>query len=204
MEQKREEKIPVAITGGSVVFLIVVGCLLFLWYGKPYQALPSLSASTTPPVAAPLIRTTPGVETWYTNDTLHFSFRLPDGFMAPEAKSVNVSGAQAVTVYNKDGDTLLVVAIPLASAAGALTEDEIHANTPGQTITNVEQGAVGALVTGFSFDTDDKEWGGDGVGFWFAYNGYLYEITTYAKDAPLLDFIRSTWQFSPPVPPPPK
>jgi hypothetical protein len=193
---------------GAVVVLTALG--FFLWYAHSRPASPSgLGTSTAPSAlsgssspASSLIKATPGIETWYTNKKLHFSFRIPDGFTAPDIKtgSPNVQG---VLVENAAGDELIVAVFPLANGpTGPLTVDGIRENAPGQIITNVTQGVIGAVVTGLSFDTDAQAWGGDGVGFWFAYNGYLYELTAYKKDQELLDFVRSTWQFSPPVPPP--
>lgn len=210
MEQKpSQEQIPTAVTGGVAIVLVALGFFFFLFHTtspRPALLTSDVASSTIPSAntvtSSPLIHTTPGVETWYTNDTLHFSFRLPDGFMAPEAKT-NVSGAQAVTVYNTSGDKLLVVAIPITVDIGnTLSAQDIIADTKGQVVTNIRPAIVGTVVTGLAFDTDSKEWGGEGSALWFKFNGYLYEVTTYAKDAPLLDFIRSTWQFSKPVPPP--
>ena len=204
-----QKSVSPVVTGGAVIVLAALGFFLFLFHADSHPALlTSDVASSTVPSAdtaasSSLFKTTPGVETWYTNDKLHFSFRLPDGFMAPEAKSVNVPGAQAVTVYNTSGDKLLVVAIPITVDIGnTLSAQDIIADTKGQVVTNIRPAIVGTVVTGLAFDTDSKEWGGEGSALWFKFNGYLYEVTTYAKDAPLLDFIRSTWQFSKPVPPP--
>lgn len=197
------ERSPVAIAMGTAVLVATLG--FFVW---KTSSQPVSTVSSAPPIisgeSTPLVHTTPGIESWYTNDQFHFSFRLPDGFLAPEAKSVNVEGAQAVIVHNSSDDELFVLVLPFHNKVGDMvTAEDIRANSVGEHITNVQLGTIAGSLPGLSFATDSTQWGGDGVAFWFIHGNYLFELSTFRKDEPLLNYIRKTWQFAPPTPPPP-
>ena len=193
----------------AIIFIVLLaGAGWYLWQeGASSQS--SATAANSLTAGSPdagdgsvSIHTTPGVESWYTNAALHFSFRLPDGFMAPDAKSVNVAGAHAAIVYNKAGDELLVVAVPQSVVTGGgLSLNDIRNDSPGEVIGNATTTSITGIPA-IEFATNAKEWGGNGIGLWFLRDGYRYELMTYRKDAALLEYIRETWQFAPPAPPP--
>ncbi len=189
------------IVYGVLAALFVVA---LVWYGVSSRDTATIEAPTfTLPVAsstAPTSRitTTPGVERWYTNEKLTFSFRLPDGFSAPEIET-KVPGEHGVVVYNDAGDRLLVYANPIAEGTELRAED-IAALLPGVRVAEVREGTISTVVRGFWFRTDAKEWEGDGVMFWTAYNGYLYQLQTAGKNNDLLEFIVANWYFAPPAP----
>jgi hypothetical protein len=188
------------------VLLAVVLGGFGIWYfstgSSPTPLTPVDIGSTTPSALtlpadeanSPLLKTTPGVERRYVNDALKFYFRLPDGYMATD-QPTTLKTTHAVIVVNKAGDGFLVIAVPLKADSGPLSADAIQANSPEQTITNVQEVPVNGGITGYMFQTDNPLWKGNGVGLWFTHDGYLYKVSSYARDLPLVDFARVSWGF---------
>ncbi len=187
--------------GIGVLFLGLALFGAFGWRGS--ARLMEERSATTSVFSIPghelVLTTTSGIESWYTNETLKFSFRLPDGFLAPEADP-GAPGAHAVVVHDDADHRLTVVALPVKGIT-TLTEEDIKANMPGAIIMSVREGYIGTLVRGLYFSAQtgaDREQ----TAFWFLYDGYVYELSTATEDAVLLDFIVSTWRFAPPTPSP--
>jgi hypothetical protein len=150
-----------------------------------------------------LIRFTPGIEAWYTNEALHFSFRIPEGFSAPDG-TVNAGTGHIVELSNTKSDKLLILALPIDTGADqVLTEQIVRDNAPGQNLSDFHEGLLQEGTRGLMFRTDSGEWGGGGIAFWFIHDTYLYELSTYTRDAELLDAVMQTWRFGLPVPPSP-
>ena len=173
------------------VLIALLGTSFFLSRPSHPAAEGGTEASST------MLRFTPGVERWYTNETLGFSFRLADGFSAPEPDA-SVPGGQSVKVYDASGNLLTVTATP--SSLLRLTPSGLGAG-PGEGIKGVRDVSVGNTgLGGYAFTTDLPLWGGDGIGVEFLKGGYLYEIYTYHKDEDLINLTLSTFRFSPPTP----
>lgn len=168
--------------------------------------IPTFTTATNTPVATSQpqskITTTSGIERWYTNTTLNFSFRLPDGFSAPDIDT-DVAGVYGTKVYNDSGSVLTVLVYPLTEGP-SITIEDIRANLPGTVISGVQEGFIGTVVRGISFRTNAEEWGGDGIAFWVAYNGHVYQLSAARKDQDLMDFVVANWFFAPPTPPQPQ
>ena len=212
------EQRTIFLTAGAAVLCLLLG--LYFWHTgrqnagteegtlKFVPAVAQTQASTTPvafpktsevtPQRTRALTTTPGVERWYTNTALKFSFRLPDGFSAPDGDT-GTPGVYAVAVYNPEGDALVVMAYPISQGT-AITESVLRANLPNEHITDVREGVIGTAVRGLYFRSDDPDWGGDAIGFWAAYNGYLYELRTFRHEQALMDFVIANWFFAPPTP----
>ena len=143
----------------------------------------------------------PNVEIWYKNEKPAFSFRVPQGFTTPNTSIVDGKG-QEVVVINEDQDALLMLMYPISSGADTeLTEGIVRQNSPEERVSDFRQVSLTEGVRGLYFKTDAKVWDGDGVAFWFIHDGYLYEISTYRKDAELLELVTKTLRFGVPVPP---
>ncbi len=204
----------VVISGTIAALIIAVPLVYFLFQPRTITApLWNMASSTDtardaysfiPSSDSSLVRFTKGMEAWYVNEKLHFSFRIPDGFSAPDGALKGSSG-QVVILSNNKGDDLLILALPITNGANQiLTEQIVRDNAPGQNLSGFRESSLKEGTRGLSFRTDSSEWGGDGIAFWFTHDGYLYELTTYGKDAELLDLVMQTWRFSVPVAPPAK
>lgn len=192
---------------GLATALVMVTLVFFAWRWSDdgteisTSMLPSSAFSDSiplTPASAKKITTTDGVERWYTNDALKFSFRLPDGFYAPDINT-KVNGVYGVKVYNDASAVLIVLVYPLASGT-ALTEERVKANLPDVSVIDVKEGFIATVARGLWFRTNAPEWGGDGIAFWVPYNGHLYQIMSARKDQDLMDFVVASWQFAPPRP----
>ncbi len=184
-----------------VVFIFIAVALSAIGWRAPAKSIETkdgIITTTAIPGKSLTLATTEGQDHWYTNKELLFSFRIPDGFRAPEA-SPAVPGSRAVIVENDAGNRLTVIAIPVPGIT-TLTPEDIPPNIPGAEIGPVQEGVVGKLVKGllFTYRQEGKEY----AAFWFALNGYVYELSTTVEDAVLLDFVLSSWRFAKPTPPP--
>ena len=201
------------IIGAASVLVIATLLAYFLFTHSPsteplWQSATSTEAvrdiySYVPNPNSTLIRFQEGVQAWYTNERLNFSFRLPEGFTAPDG-TLKDSKGQVVTLSNGSGDDLLLLALPITSGADRkLTEDLVKENSPNQNLSDFRERTLKDGTRGLEFRTDSNDWNGSGIAFWFIKDGYLYELTTYEKDAELLELVVGTLHFAKPVPPPP-
>jgi hypothetical protein len=185
---------------GVLVVVLVLGALNWRPSTESVEHTSGNATTTTITAKGLTLTTTEGQEHWYTNKELKFSFRLPDGFMAPEGKT-DSPNTHAVVVHDDADNKILVIVLPIESGTKLIKED-IAANLPDVPVSNIREGFVGTVIRGFSFSSDAEYWGGASVNFWFAYNGYLYQISTSDGDVALLEFVMNSWRFDPPTPPP--
>ncbi|MBI3572566.1 hypothetical protein HY091_03510 [Candidatus Kaiserbacteria bacterium] len=184
----------------TFVSLVVVGIFGALWWhgwrlnpaGAGAGASAPAPASSTEPIVG--FSVTSGVETRYLDDANRFSFGIPDGFRAEEVPAANEAGAVAILVQNAAREGVEVVARPLAKGSPELSEAAVRATLPNEVVTNVVPVVV-AGVPALSFDTDSTLWDGTDHEVWFVYGAYLYQLSTYTRDAALADFIRSSWRW---------
>lgn len=147
------------------------------------------------------IRVTPGVERWYTNKGLDFSFRLPDGYSAPEFDT-KTPGVVGVVVYKDENVPLVVRVYPIASGT-RITPAGLRDHFALVGVRDIEERFIGTVVRGLAFRTSDPDWGGAAIGLWAPFNGRVYEIMTTAENQELFDFILANWFFAPPALPKP-
>jgi hypothetical protein len=173
---------------------------------SPLFHVPQLASSTqaTTPQSTNegSLVTTSGVEHWYSNTALKFSFQLPDGFEAPEIDT-GAKGVYGVWVHNDAGAQLVVLINPIAEGS-SISAAGIKDNLPGVAVYDVQDTFIGTVVHAVKFRNNSDEWGGDGVSVWAAYNGHVYQISAARKDQDLLNFVITHWFFAPPQPPRPK
>lgn len=144
------------------------------------------------------ISVTPGVERWYTNPELNFSFKLPDGFSAPDIRT-DQAGVHGVLVRNNEGQILTVYAYPVA-AGTVLSAKSVYEYFPKARPVSVMGKDISVFVSGFEFEIDDARWGGEGIAFLTIYNGYRFEIATSLVNQEMFNFIINSWRFAPPTP----
>lgn len=210
MNNESAEGNKIIIAGAAAAFLVCVIIVLGIFF-KPKLPLWNFSASPeeaekayayTPRSDSTIIKFTEGVNAWYVNEKLGFSFRLPDGFSAPDGK---VAGADThvVELSNGKGNDLHVVALKIKEGADqVLTEKAIRANAPEEVLSGFTSGMLPDGTAGYVFETNAEKWAGEGLAFWFTKDGYLFTLSTAKKDEELLDLVMKTWNFGRPVAPP--
>jgi hypothetical protein len=175
----------IGIAGALIAVGLTAGFLIY----KGGGSAPAISV----PASQGPIHYTDGVEAWYTNDAPPFSFRLPDGFTAPNGP---VEGGKEIFVKNDAGVVLRVLALAIATGKdNPLTEDIVRANVGDAAVSDFRPAMLADGVGGLAFSTADAAWDGDGVAFWFIHDGYLYELSTARKDADLLSLLMQTLTF---------
>jgi hypothetical protein len=143
------------------------------------------------------------VNAWYVNEKLGFSFRLPDGFSAPDGK-LQGADTHVVELSNGKGNILHIVVLKIKEdSEQELTEEAVRLNAQDEILSNFTESVLPDGTSGFIFETDSAKWGGNGVAFWFTKEGYLFTLTTAKKDAELLDLVMQTWNFGRPIAPSP-
>jgi hypothetical protein len=198
---------------GVLTALILAGLLWFLTSSKIAQeplwndsASPQESAQAYEYVPNPdsiLIKFTEGINTWYVNETLRFSFRLPDGFSAPDGK-VKDANTYVVELSNGKGNTLHIVALKIKdNASETLSEDIIRQQLLEENPHNFKADSLKEGTKGLYFETNSATEGSEGIAFWFTKDGYLYTFATARKDAELLELVMQTFRFGGAVLPPP-
>lgn len=200
------------ILSGAIAALIICIVISVAIFFKPKAPLWNFLASKkeaekayayNPNSDSQLIKFTEGVNAWYVNEKLGFSFRLPDGFSAPDGK-LQGADTYVVELSNGKGNILHVVALKIKEGADQkLSEEAIRTLSPNEELTNFATGVLPDGTEGFVFETDSTEWGGEGIAFWFTKDGYLFTLTTAKKDGELLDLVMKTWNFGRPIPPQP-
>lgn len=190
----------------SIIILVIALLAIFVG-GMFYTASDELTSEDkidttllplTIPTSQNAITVTPGIERWYTNPKRVFSFRLPDGFYAPDIET-GQPGVYGVRVYNDAGALLTVYAYPIGKGT-VLNAETIQANLPDVVVTDIKERVVSSFIPGFEFKTDDAELGGNGLVLWAMYDGYLHEISSSSNNQELFEFVVDNWYFAPPSP----
>lgn len=200
------------ILAGALAALIICAIIFLGIYFKAQTPLWNFSASQeeagkayayTPNPDSQVIKFTEGVNAWYVNEKLGFSFRLPDGFTAPDGK-LQGSETHVVHLSNGKGSELSVVARKITVGADTpLSVEIIRSQAVDENLSNFSEGILPDGTSGFMFESDSEEWGGATIAFWFIKKGYLFTLTTAKRDAELLDLVMKTWNFGLPVAPQP-
>lgn len=126
----------------------------------------------------------------YENPTYGFSISLPPGYAAYDFSQY---GTETVIIESSDNKGIQLEISPWDEPPDALTPSRITEDT-GLHVSGAEplrlQGAEG-----YSFQTDSDAFNGASADAWFIHDGYVYQLSTYAMDEPLLRAILSTWKF---------
>ena len=200
---------PTYIAG--VIVALVFAIVIFFVLQKPVQPLWDTSVSEgesrqvyeyAPNPNSTLIKFTEGVNVWYVNETLRFSFRIPDDFSAPDGK-VKDSNTHVVELSNGKGNMLQIVAMKIKDdASETLTEEILRQQLPEESLSNFKSTSLKEGTSGLYFETSSAAVGGNGIAFWFTKNSYLYTLTTTKKDTELLELVMQTWHFGGAIAPP--
>lgn len=179
------------IYGPLALVLIGVGAFL-IYRGGSTQPSTTPYQETLPPLG--------DLSETYTNYTLGFSVAMPKDFASTEIPGEG--GVSTVLLQNKAGDGIQIVVTPLGETLMELTPDRIRADIPDLQMSDIEvlrvegPSAAGQVsYTGVAFRSDNEAFGGDSREVWFPFNGYLYQISTYARLDPLLKAMFATWKF---------
>lgn len=185
-------------TLGLAAAALIVGVIYFFAQGGELETPlnPLFVIPTSTPQSTSGLTTTPGVERFYTNDARTFSFRLPDGFNAPEFDT-EMQGVTGMMLEKEGREPLLVLDYRVAPMS-QLTVATVRESLPGTTLTNAREIIVQSVVRGLLFETEN------GLEVWMIHNGHLYRLLTPKTNQDLLDFVISNWYFAPPTPTPPK
>lgn len=187
----------------GVVMVTLGGVYWFFNYGSDQSAtLPAWVsefqfAPQTTETESALAPGASGVERWYSSKDPQFSFRLPDGYTAPNIDT-EVPGVRGVYVSNNAGSELTLYAYPIASGL-RVDEKTIRAYLAPQVVSDIRETVLSTVVRGYQFISTDSD-GIETLHVWAAYNGYVYTIQSLVADAPLFAFVTQNLFFAPAVP----
>lgn len=124
----------------------------------------------------------------YTNAQHNFTFTIPEGFGVIEKENL-------VVMNDGKGNGLQLVITKLGSDIEVLDEARIRAEVPGIVITNPQLVSIAGAGTGLAFRSENPVFEGSSRELWFVEDGYLFQLVTYDRLAPLLSAIYGTLEF---------
>lgn len=150
-----------------------------------YQVDPILSGESAVSPYGPLLKR-------YEEGTFGFSFNYPEEYEVTVFEEP-VGGATFV-VQDKKSDGFQVIVSPFDEPLTALTEERVRRDIPDLTIEAVQPVLLGDAGQGIAFVSDNDAFGGASREVWFVFDGYLFQISTYLKNDPLLQAVLGTWE----------
>lgn len=127
----------------------------------------------------------------FTDDSLGFSFVIPPGFHAQ--KTLDDSGETVLVQSADESHGFQVYITPFTDPASSVTKARIQSEAK-LTVANDSSITVAGAAQGLQFDSTADTPPTRQV--WFVYNGYLYQASTWASDANLLQTILASWHFN--------
>jgi len=185
------------------VVLFVGGILGFIFWQWSIQrsatsATPIVTTATTSEVSAQSSESSPAQDPAnglrFVDNRTRFSFPLPEGFTAQEYPYGDEPDSIAVIVQDSGDNGVEILVRPLSKNASAFSEDSVRATHPNETMTNF-RAITAEGVPALSFDSTSALWDGASHEVWFVKDGYLYQISSYARDASLVDAVAATWRW---------
>ena len=182
-----------------IVFaLIVVGTFLFFIIKKD---VPNIPDNIWTPRANNQIKNQPlqltsdnSVE--YLNTSHSFSFKYPKDMKVENFKESEDSPEVILVQNANEGKGFQIVITPFDEDVGnKLSKERIKLDVPDLLVKDEQSILIGQNGEGLAFLSDNADFGGKSREVWFVFNGFLYQISTYAHLDPILQSVFSTWQF---------
>ena len=126
----------------------------------------------------------------YRSEKYGYNFKYPIGFTVRSFED----GSGDTVIVEKGTDGFQIFISPF-DETGDITESRIRADIPDMKIEGAQPVLLGEQGKGLAFKSDNAAWGGASREVWFAFGGYLYQISTYERLDGLLRAVLATWQF---------
>ncbi len=165
----------------------------FLWqHGKSAGSATVASSLQT---ASPTSVDVPPLTQKYQDSKNGFSFNYPEGYSVTEANTD--ANSRTLLIQNAStSDGIQITLSPFTDSDTTITQEKIQADIPDMKVENPQPLAIlGQSGDGLAFESDNQAFNGDSREVWFVFHGYLYQVSTYAKDDPLLKAVFGTWVF---------
>lgn len=171
------------IIAGAVLLVVAVGVYFGLQNFSPKKVevstIPALSGSTSSDPAV------------FADDSLGFSFAIPEGFRAQ--KTLDDAG-ESILVQSADASHGFEVYISaFTDPAESITRERIEKEA-GLTVANDSPLTVSTVGQGIQFDSTTENPPMHHA--WFVYNGYLYQAHARIDDASVLQTMLASWKFT--------
>ena len=172
------------------VIIFLTGAGVFWYFQGPAQNLEVQPPSSSTPI--------PSLTQTYTDSAQHFSFNYPEGYSVREVSGDDTSrvliieNTSTAALPTEAGGIQIIITPDYPDPS--ITVETIHEAIPDMKVENPQSFPVGAN-SGLAFQSDNSAFGGASREVWFVYNGFLYQISTYAESDELLKKIFETWTF---------
>lgn len=181
----------------AIMLALAIGAFFMLRDGSTGQEAAVASATSAPrPSFQPEeeIRDLVYTET-YTHTNPSFSFRHPTDF---RVASTREGAGELITVQNTSTGTGLQIYItPADPTVNTVTIEEIQRDLPDLVVRDVQEVLIGeGNGKGVAFLSDNPLFSGDSREVWFAWGGWLYQISTYTELDAFLQGLFGTWEFN--------
>lgn len=129
----------------------------------------------------------------YQNNQFGFEFQYPGNF---NVGSFSERGGQTIVIQNADERAGFQIHITPLDEDIDMSPERIRTDIPALEIRDPQPVQLGADASkGLAFLSDNEAFGGNSREVWFAFNGQLYQISTYASLDPLIKQVLNSWTF---------
>lgn len=133
--------------------------------------------------------TSSGLTQVYENENFSFNY-------APDMKAREIVADDLNVVVVEGGDSTNGFQVVISSFPNeTLKPSDVGQYLQGASADNIRDLTVGYTGKGFIFHSNNPSFDGDSIEAWFAYNGKLYQVTTYKKNEQLMLSSLATWNF---------
>jgi hypothetical protein len=160
-----------SVAAGAVVAMIIIGTFF------AYQFYSKGPTYVVPPPAGQ-----------YVNVQHDFTFTVPEGYEVIEKDNL-------VVLKDAEGNGLQLVITRLGRDTEVLDEAFIRHDLPDLVIKNPQPVTIAGAGTGLAFRGENPAFEGASRELWFVEDGYLFQLITYDRLAPLLSAIYGTLRF---------
>lgn len=194
MTEKSKKNIYIVIA--VLVVITIVACSIYLSSKKEvkFEDRSVWSATATTSNVSDIAQLTVANSSEYKNQALRFSFRFPPNLKV--TNFVNEENQKVILAQDTSkGQGFQVTISEFDEGNIDLTEDRIKQDIPDLVIKESQPVLLGSRGKGIAFLSNNDQFNGNSREVWFVYNGYLYQISTYAHLDPLIKAVLATWKF---------
>lgn len=134
---------------------------------------------------------TPVTATRYENTKYGFSFEKPSGYTVGVLRD---DFGETLLVQNAKISSGFQVYITPVDGPVVLTKEQIQKDLPGTAVINAKTIKIDGKADGLMFESNSSSPGSFEI--WFAYQNYLYQVSSYKDFGVELQKIINTWRFS--------
>lgn len=129
----------------------------------------------------------------FIHETHNFSFLYPGNLSVGR---FDEGDGETIVIQNAEERVGFQIYITSVGEEIIMTRERIQEDLPDLEVRDPRPVQLGEQSgQGLAFLSDNESYGGSSREVWFTFNGYLYQISTYASLDPLLQQVLNSWEF---------